>query len=764
MDASSTLLKARSAVRDAQSQPPSHDSVLRGWLRNNIVHQNDWDALPRADRERLAHLSNTDDVLDGLLHHGLVTSYVATRLKSGKPFGLVLGHYRVLDRLGSGGMGVVFKAEHVRLRQLSAVKVLPVYATSDRASRHVQRFNAEVKALAQLRHANIVRAVDAGELVSTDPEDPVLHYFVMDYVEGRDLDDKVRADGPLNVSEACDYAAQIADALAEAHTHQLVHRDIKPSNVIVTLDQRAMLLDFGLVRQFRHRMTEPGVALGTLDYIAPEQAYDAGSVDIRADLYSLGTTLFWCLTGQPPFASKGDVTEEFLRRRTMPPPSSRHWRPDVPAELDAVIQRLMAPNPDDRYASPQAVVSVLMPFVRAKVRETLLIPINTVQLDATPASRRSSTSDSAIRLHQHRILVVDDEEPVRSFCRRALQMEGLPCDEAGSGEEASLALREAPYDLVLLDVVLPGTSGFKICEQLRHEPPAANLKVILTSGQASGDDLAHALEVGADDYLAKPFSVLQLLGRVKSALRLKDAQDRSDLLTRNLLSINHQLEQTLTTRDSDLVHARNALVLALAELVTQRDLEATSGHLVRMRRYCRVLAEEAAGTQAFSAQIDPNFVAMLECCAPLKDIGKVGLPDHILLKPGRLEPDERIIMQSHTVLGAETLKKVAKRHGSGVAFLRMAVDVARHHHERFDGKGYPDRLGGNNIPLAARIVSIADVYDALRSRRAYRPSLEHPAALEFMTEASPGQYDPSLIQAFLRAGDEFNRIFEDVPD
>jgi response regulator RpfG family c-di-GMP phosphodiesterase len=286
----------------------------------------------------------------------------------------------------------------------------------------------------------------------------------------------------------------------------------------------------------------------------------------------------------------------------------------------------------------------------------------------------------------------------------------------------------------------------------------------MLSGEANSDSLAQVLMSGADDYLAKPFSITQLLARIKAALRLKDAQDRTDMLNRNLLAINHQLEQSVNTKDSDLIHARNALVLALAELVMRRDSEASSAHLHRIQQYSRCLAEEAASLPAFATQIDPHFVHLLECCAPLKDIGKVGLPDHILLKPGKLEADERIIMQSHTIIGAETLKKVAKLHGSAVAFLQMAIDIARHHHERFDGKGYPDRLQGNAIPLAARVVAICDVYDALRCRRTYRPALSHSAAMQVITEASLGQFDPGLLTAFEKCSADFERIHREVTE
>lgn len=168
--------------------------------------------------------------------------------------------------------------------------------------------------------------------------------------------------------------------------------------------------------------------------------------------------------------------------------------------------------------------------------------------------------------------------------------------------------------------------------------------------------------------------------------------------------------------------------------------------------------------RAFAGQLDVYAMQLIECCAPLHDIGTVGLPDHLLAKPGRLDAAERIIMQTHTTIGAETLNKVAARHGFAAGFLRIAVDIVRHHHERFDGKGYPDRLAGSQIPLGARIVAIADVYDALRSRRSYKPPLSHGAALQVMTEASMGQFDPQLIVAFQRCATEFERIAREMAD
>jgi response regulator RpfG family c-di-GMP phosphodiesterase len=362
-----------------------------------------------------------------------------------------------------------------------------------------------------------------------------------------------------------------------------------------------------------------------------------------------------------------------------------------------------------------------------------------------------------------RILIVDDEADLRTICRHALKSDVVECDEASDGVLGLQAAQARPYDLVLLDVDMPNMKGPEVCRQLRATPPCPHLKVIMLSGRVSPNDLAQMMMTGADDYLQKPFTIIQLRARAQAALRLKKAQDRSDLLNRNLMAVNAALERTLTIRNSDLVQARNALVLGLAKLVEWRDTE-TGEHLMRLQCYSRCLAEEAAKSHSFASQIDSHFIDMLECCTPLHDIGKVALPDHVLLKPGKLTSEERRVMRTHPVIGATTLERVAQQQGFAVAFLRMAIDITRHHHERYDGTGYPDRLRGSEIPLAARLVAICDVYDALRSRRVYKPAWPHEEAVQAITEESPGHFDPVLLQVFRGCAHQFKRIFDDLVD
>ena len=361
---------------------------------------------------------------------------------------------------------------------------------------------------------------------------------------------------------------------------------------------------------------------------------------------------------------------------------------------------------------------------------------------------------------RHRILIADDEVPLASFCRLALESEGLICEQVSDGKAALDAIAGLEFDLILLDVDMPGMSGIEVCRRLRENSRDSHVKVVMMSGRATADEMALMVASGADDYLTKPFSVVQLQTRVKAALHLRDAQRRNESLNFHLLAVNTELGRRGEERGRAPSPSHTAFLAALARLGEHRSGE-SGGHLFRLQRYCRCLAEEAMREVAFEGQIEPAFIDTLELCAPLHDIGMLALPDNLVLKPGKLEPEERLAMQTHTIIGAEVLHAVAQDREAAPAFLRLAVEVARHHHERYDGQGYPDRLAGADIPLAARIVAIADVYDALRSRRPYRPALDHSAAVRIITEMSAGQFDPHLVRVFGQVANRFERIFSE---
>jgi response regulator RpfG family c-di-GMP phosphodiesterase/serine/threonine protein kinase len=755
------------AVRDARDcfllrQNDNDDAltVLDFCVQESLVHQEDWANLPQETRDEIEQMTEARDLLDRLVREKLLTQYQADRIEARTIHGLILGSYRVLDRLGAGGMGVVFLAEHMHLRRLVAIKMLPLYSGSDPGGPLRTRFFNEIRIIAQLQHPNIVWAIDTGEIAGDSPDAPVLYYHVMEYVPGKDLENLVLANGPLPIARACDLTYQIASALVEADKHNLVHRDIKPSNILVTPEGQAKLLDFGLARYAQNRHTQQGIVLGTIDYLAPEQARDASAVDIRADIYGLGATLFWALTGRVPFPSDAPLHQQIVQRLVQSPPKPSQVRFDVPPEVDAVLARMMATNPEHRYATPQAVMKALLPYLCSQSGDSIYL--NTEDL-ARETEKRPSQSLSIPGATCHRVLVVDDDDLTRRVACHALRSEGFECEEAVDGLQALEFANERPFDLVLLDVELPALRGDGVLRKLRENPPRPNMKIVMASDRASVEEMSNMLLVGADDFLGKPFSVIQLIARVKSALRLKEAQDRTELLAQSLLTVNQQLEHNLRVRDSDLVDARNALTLAIAELVAYRGVE-TSAHLYRIQQYVRILASEAASLPFFAGKIDGAFIQMLEGTAPLHDVGMIGLPEYVFLKPGKLSDDERIQMRSHTTVGADILQKVARKHRSAATFLQMAVDITRHHHERWDGKGYPDRLADENIPLSARFVAIADVYDALRSRRPHKPALSHAASIEVITESSHGQFDPALVHVFQTCAGALEIVFKNNPD
>ena len=762
-----TLERERASTGHAAGQTVSNPSQLGTsaalsrldfFLQNSLIHREDWATLPSESRKRLEVLDNDKDLLKTLLEMKLLTQYQVDRVEAGTTQGLLLGSYRILSRLGAGGMGVVFLAEHILLRRLVAVKVLPMSAGDDPCGVLLSRFFNEIRMVAQLQHPNIVWAIDTGEFVSRGLESQVLYYHVMEYVPGKSLEEMIHANGPFSLVLACDTIYQVASALAEADKHRLVHRDIKPSNILVTPEGQAKLLDFGLARTMDNRQTQPGVLLGTIDYMAPEQFADASAVDIRADIYSLGGTLYWCLTGKVPFPLNGQSSTRGAVGATGPtrqPPSLRALRPDLPASLDEVVAKMMANKASDRYPTPLAVMKALLPFLTESTGELCYLSSGRT---AGVRAEGQPTQPSC-----HRVLLVDDEPAMRTISRTVLESQGILCDEVGDGRGALEAARARHYDLILIDVEMPGMPGTEVLRQLRDDPPNSNLKIIMTSGRVSSDDMSSMILSGADDFLAKPFSVVQLIARTKAAIRLKTAQDRSDNLNRQVLAANQELESNLATKEGDLVHTRNTLVLTLAELIAARAAE-TPAHLKRMAGYVRAFAQELLTVPGFASQVDENYILSFEGAAPLHDIGMIGVPEHILLRPGKLDPEESLVMQSHTTQGAEILQKLASRNGIAAGFLQTAIDITRHHHERWDGRGYPDRLAGSDIPLSARIVGLVDVYDAIRAKRPHKPALPHVAAVQMMTEASPGQFDPALLRTFEKTHHLFEKVFRQTPD
>jgi putative two-component system response regulator len=419
-------------------------------------------------------------------------------------------------------------------------------------------------------------------------------------------------------------------------------------------------------------------------------------------------------------------------------------------------------DPTKRPSLPLSIMNALLPFTARQAQSTAAPEEGSV-----PASGEFELSAHALALSrsqtlsQKRVLLVDDEAPVRKLARSILSSLDCVCDEAEDGTQALAAVQRQPYDLLLLDLNLPDLDGYEVCRRLRERPVQPNFKIIIVSGRGDHNQLAEALPLGADDYIPKPFGVLQLKGRVQHALSLKEAQDQANFLARQLFSTNRQLESSLAARTSDVRQAQDALLFAMAKMAESRDGE-TPGHLRRLQRYTRCLAEQVAKAPSWAGVVNNTFLEQLERCVPLHDIGKIGLPEHILLKPGKLTDSERRLMETHTILGDRILEALGQEHGASLVFLGMAAAIVRHHHERFDGSGYPDHLAGEAIPWAARLVALADVYDALRRQRHHKPALSHSEASRILLQESPGQFDPAVVQAFAACERSLERIFDDI--
>jgi serine/threonine protein kinase len=294
------------------------------------------------------------DLTTALIERGLITRWQARKLLQGRHKGFFLGRYKLLEHLGTGGMSSVYLAEHLHMRRRVAIKVLPRSRNED--SSYLERFYRESQAVASLDHANIVRAYD----IDTDGK---YHFLVMEYVEGRDLQELVTEVGPLPYDTAADYIMQAADGLAHAHRAKLIHRDIKPSNLLVDPQGTIKILDLGLARFTGDDEASLTIAhqenvLGTADYLSPEQAVNSHNVDERSDLYSLGCTLYFLLMGHPPFPT-GTLAQRLLAHQTREPTSITEKRPDVPPGMLAICRRMMDKKPETRYQSAAEVVAAL---------------------------------------------------------------------------------------------------------------------------------------------------------------------------------------------------------------------------------------------------------------------------------------------------------------------------------------------------------------------------------------------------------------------
>lgn len=329
--------------------------------------------------------------------------------------------------------------------------------------------------------------------------------------------------------------------------------------------------------------------------------------------------------------------------------------------------------------------------------------------------------------HLMELLVVDDEPFERALVARVLGDAGFKVHEASSCDQAWNTLIEFPQiRLLVCDWVMPGMSGIELIRRIRSDSDRPSTFILICTGNTDPAHLTAAYQAGADDYVSKPWHKAELVARVRSGQR----------------------RIALDTRE--------ALIFSLAALAESRDPD-TGEHLDRVRRYCRVLATALAAETEYADEIDGPLVHLIEQTSVLHDIGKVGIPDAILCKPSRLTSAEFNVMKTHTRIGAHTLD-AALRVASGAPFLSIAHQIALYHHERWDGSGYPLGLAGHHIPLPARILAVADVYDALTSRRVYKKNSTHEEAVAEIADASGAHFDPLIVAAFLRHEQEFDDI------
>ncbi|WP_298941007.1 two-component system response regulator [uncultured Psychromonas sp.] len=347
------------------------------------------------------------------------------------------------------------------------------------------------------------------------------------------------------------------------------------------------------------------------------------------------------------------------------------------------------------------------------------------------------------------ILVVDDNPMNIELMEAYLEPKGYKIIAATRGQEALDILDNQAIDLILLDVMMPGISGFEVTRKIRNDASSKYIPIILITALSEKKERIEGIEAGCDDFITKPVDKNELYSRVKSLLKIKDYNDLKD-------NYQAQLEAEVASRTASLEKAILSLKAASLETINRltkaaeyKD-EETGAHIQRMSLYSEAVAR--------SFGLDETMTENILFSACMHDLGKISTPDNILLKPGKLDADEWVIMKQHTVVGAQILT------GSDSEVIQLGEIIARSHHERWDGSGYPDGLKGSDIPIAARIVAIADVFDALSSERPYKKSFSEDKTFSIIKEGSGSHFDPAVVDAFFAVQDEILAIKQKYAD
>ncbi len=362
----------------------------------------------------------------------------------------------------------------------------------------------------------------------------------------------------------------------------------------------------------------------------------------------------------------------------------------------------------------------------------------------------------------HTVLIVDDTPQNLTVLGELLQPE-YRVRAANSGERALRAAATLPRpDIILLDIMMPGMDGYEVLRRLREDNATRDIPVIFITAMSAVADEEHGLELGAVDYITKPFTPSIVLARVRAQLELKQARDR-------LASQNEWLEAEVQRRVRETLLIQDMSMKALSILAETRDME-TGHHVMRTQIYVEMLAKHLAPHPRFAAALEPKSLDMIVKAAPLHDIGKIGIPDAVLLKPGRLDADEFTTMKTHAAIGAHAIEKALDQTLARAAdvtpeqsrnvfsFMHVAREIALTHHEKWDGSGYPGGLAGDAIPASGRLMALADVFDALTCRRIYKPAMPIDQAVSIITEGRGTHFDPDVVDAFLALLDAFTAV------
>lgn len=359
------------------------------------------------------------------------------------------------------------------------------------------------------------------------------------------------------------------------------------------------------------------------------------------------------------------------------------------------------------------------------------------------------------RINPANILIVDDTSANLLILSNMLKARGYIPRPVPSGKLALQAIQVEQPDLILLDISMPEMDGYAVCWAIKADEKTKEIPVIFISALTETIDKVKAFSAGGVDYITKPFQIDEVYARIETHLKVHRLQHELEK------TVQH-LEELVQQQVKEISDSQMATIFAMAKLAESRD-DDTGQHLDRVRTFCKILASGLAKHSDYSTQIPIKFIINMYHASPLHDIGKVGIPDSILLKPGKLTVEEFEVMKQHTIIGVRTLRAVSQQYPNN-SIITMGIEISWHHHERWDGSGYPDGLAGEAIPLSARIMAVGDVYDALRSKRIYKPPFTHEATREIIMQSSGTHLDPVIVKAFQDLHEKFDTVYEQMND